>query len=170
MWFRSMFKSSARSSRGRQQSAADRKLQARRLLLESLEDRRLLAFLPAASYDAGVSPHVVVTADFNNDMHLDLAVANYNSSNVSVLLGNASGTFQPALNTPTDTTALSLAVGDFDGDGKLDLATANIRNVTVLKRNGDGGFAAPVRIGIDSWPTSVAVGDFNGDGNLDLGV
>src|SRR5207253_6982357 len=65
----------------------------------------------------------------------------------------------------------SAAVGDFNGDGKLDLAVANAgsKNVSVLLGNGDGTFKAPVNFGAPG-PQSVAVGDFNGDGNLDLAV
>ena len=65
----------------------------------------------------------------------------------------------------------SAAVGDFNGDGKLDLAVANAgsKNVSVLLGNGDGTFKAPVNFGAPG-PQSVAVGDFNGDGKLDLAV
>lgn len=170
MWFRSMLKSLVRSSRRRQKLVLDGKQRARRLLLEGLEDRRLLAFVPAVSYPAGSSPQAVVTADFNADGQFDLATANYTDGNVSVLLGNANGTFQPAKNSPTGAGPLSLAVGDFDEDGKLDLATANSTDVSVLKGDGLGGFAAPASIGIGSSPSSVAVGDFNVDGNMDLAV
>ena len=64
---------------------------------------------------------------------------------MSVLLGNGNGTFQPAVNSATGGAAVSLAVGDFNGDGKLDLATANSAAaiVSVLLGNGDGTFQAP---------------------------
>jgi hypothetical protein len=75
---------------------------------------------------------------------------------------------------------VSLAVGDFDGDHILDLATIGgydySGEVSVLLGNdnsagaGSGSFAAPTSVGIGSTPTSVAVGDFDGDGKLDLGV
>src|SRR5262245_61275476 len=170
MWFRSLFKSLTRSSRRCQQRAADHKLQARRLLLEGLEDRRLLAFLPAVNYAAGTNPQAVVAGDFNNDAVLDLAVANDGASTVSVLLGNSNGTFQAAQDSATGNYPQSLAVGDFNADGKLDLATANAGDVSVMLGNGNGTFLPPTNIDIGSRPQSVAVGDFNSDGKLDLGV
>ena len=67
---------------------------------------------------------------------------------------------------------LSVAVGDFNGDGKPDLAVANSgsNNVSVLLGNGDGTFQAAVNYGAGTEPYSVAVGDFNGDGKPDLAV
>ena len=118
----------------------------------------------------------MVTADFNHDTVLDLAVGNASNgssnSRVSVLLGNGDGSFQPARNSATGILPLSLAVGDFDGDGNRDLATANAYDVSVLLGNGDGTFQAPRSIGLGDgeYPQAVAVGDFNGDGLLDLGV
>src|SRR6478752_5577535 len=148
--------------------------------IEALEDRRLLAFSPLANYAVGQNPQAIASADFNNDHILDLAVANYSSSTVSVLLGNANGAFQPAQTSPTGPNPVSLAVGDFDGDHILDLATVGgysyAGEVSVLLGNdngagaGTGSFAAPTSVGIGSTPTSVAVGDFTGDGKLDLGV
>ena len=67
---------------------------------------------------------------------------------------------------------LSVAVGDFNGDGVEDLAVANhsSNNVSVLLGNGDGSFQAALDFGAGSSPRSVAVGDFNGDGRPDLAV
>jgi hypothetical protein len=150
--------------------------EARRLKVEALEDRRVLAFDLAVGYPVGDNPQAIVSADFTNDGVLDLAVANYNSSTVSVLVGNAAslgvgdGTFQPAPTSATGSYPRSLAVGDFDGDGNMDLATANAYDVSVLLGNSDGTFGAPSSLGVVGYPTSVAVGDFNGDGLLDLGV
>ncbi len=64
----------------------------------------------------------------------------------------------------------SVAVGDFNGDGKLDLVTANNvdNTVSVLLGNGDGTFASQVTYPVGNYPSSVATGDFNGDGKLDL--
>jgi hypothetical protein len=70
------------------------------------------------------------------------------------------------------TNPASVAVGDFNGDGKLDLAVANSasNNVSVLLGNGDGTFQAAVNYAVGTNPASVAVGDLNGDGKLDLAV
>jgi predicted NUDIX family NTP pyrophosphohydrolase len=99
-------------------------------------------------------------------------VANQLSDNVSVLLGNGDGTFQAAVNFGAGSLPLSVAVGDFNGDGVQDLAVANelSANVSVLLGNGDGTFQAVVNFGAGNFPSSVAVGDFNGDGAQDLAV
>jgi len=127
------------------------------------------AFLAPVSY-AGTSPQVVVTADFNGDGQLDLATANAGDHTVSVLLGNADGTFQTAQPSATGTGPQSLAVGDFNADGKLDLVTANAEDVIVLLGNGNGTFQPATNLGVAGNAQSVAVGDFNVDGKLDLGV
>src|SRR5207237_1346847 len=126
----------------------------------------------------GTGPLSVAVGDLNGDGRLDLAAANFTSSNVSVLLGNGAGGFAPAGGSPFaggGTGPMSVAVGDLNGDGRLDLATANqtSANVSVLLRNGAGRFAAaagsPFATG-GSGPRSVAVGDLNGDGKQDLAV
>lgn len=155
-----------RACRNHRRSRMDR----RRLFLEGLEERRVFALAAPVNYDAGNSPEAIVAADFNNDGVLDLATANRTDSTVSILLGNADGTFQPALTAPTGAGPLSLAVGDLNDDGSLDLATANAYDISVLQGNGDGTFDPPGSHSVPYSPSSVAVGDFNGDGKLDLGV
>ena len=74
---------------------------------------------------------------------------------------------------PTGTGPYSIAVGDFNGDGKADLVVANLSSntVSVLLGKSDGTFQTPVNYSVvSSGPTSVAVGDFNGDGKADLAV
>src|SRR5262245_43020725 len=95
---------------------------ARRARFETLDDRCMLSFTTPVDYPVGAVPGAVVTADFNNDGRDDVATAVGNS--VSVLLGNANGTLQPALTSPIGVYPQSLAVGDFDADGILDLAPA----------------------------------------------
>jgi len=98
-------------------------------------------------------------------------VANQSNS-VGVLLGNGDGTFQPAVNFGVGSSPASVAVGDFNGDGKADLAVANYgsNNVSVLLGKGDGTFQPAVNLSVGLNPLSVAVGDFNGDGRTDLAV
>ncbi len=96
----------------------------------------------------------MAVGDFNGDGKADLAVANYSSNNVSVLLGNGNGTFQAAVNYAAGTSPCSVAVGDFNGDGKADLAVANYssNSVSVLLGNGNGTFQAAVNYGAGSSP------------------
>ena len=88
----------------------------------------------------------------------------------SVLLGNGNGTFQARQSFGTGSQPYSVAVGDFNGDGKSDLVTADYdgNTASVLLGNGNGTFQAKQSFGTGSAPRSVAVGDFNGDGVKDL--
>jgi hypothetical protein len=88
----------------------------------------------------------------------------------SVLLGNGMGSFGTATSFAVGSTPRSVAVGDFNGDGRPDLATANggSSNVSVLLGNGMGSFGTATSFEVGSAPGSVAVGDFNGDGRPDL--
>jgi hypothetical protein len=136
------------------------------------------SFMAAAAgspFGVGAGPHSVARGDFNGDGIADLATANFDSGNVTVLLGNGSGGFDPASISPSTMGAnpIAVAVGDFNGDGNQDLAVANLGGgVTVLLGNGSGGFTvstgSPFAAGME--PEAVAVGDFNGDGIQDLAI
>lgn len=78
--------------------------------------------------------------------------------------------FGAATNYPVGTSPAGIAVGDFNGDGKPDVAVANTGsgNVSILLGKGDGTFLSAVNFSAGNNPTTVAVGDFNGDGKLDL--
>jgi hypothetical protein len=109
--------------------------------------------------------------DVNGDGHADLAVAN-SSGTVSVLMGNGSGGFAPAVNFAVGSGPPSVAVGDFNGDGHADLAVTNggDNTVSVLIGDGSGNFGTEPPIPVGTQPLSVAVRDFNGDGHADLAV
>jgi hypothetical protein len=115
---------------------------------------------------------VVVVGDFNGDGRQDLAVTNFDGGNVSILLGNGSGGFAAAAGSPVavGSGARSAAVGDFNGDGRQDLAVANTNSnsFSILLGNGDGTFAAAQESFVGGSPFSLVVGDFNGDGKLDV--
>ena len=118
-------------------------------------------FRPAVFYPAGDGPCAVVAGDFNGDGKLDLAVAdtgNYanDPGGVSILLGNGDGTFQPPVEYAAGNEPDALVAGDFNGDGKVDLAVADYGTVdfaggtdpgggSLLLGNGDGTFQAPER-------------------------
>src|SRR5262245_9833982 len=105
----------------------------RRPSLEALEDRALPAvnFAPAIHFGSASRPSSVAVGDFNGDGQQDLATANTDSNNVSVLLGNRDGSFPSAAHFGTGDRPVSVAVGDFNGDGLQDLATANSFSNTV---------------------------------------
>jgi FG-GAP-like repeat/Dockerin type I domain len=131
-------------------------------------------FQAAVNYAAGTNAISLVVADFNGDGKLDLAVGSLgagNTNQVSVLLGNGDGTFQAPLNSTVPGGGIDgLAVGDFNGDGKPDLASANYNssNVVIMLGNGDGTFRPAPNAVSALGPVSVAAGDINGDGKADL--
>jgi hypothetical protein len=128
----------------------------------------------------GTKPQSVAVGDFNLDGKPDIAVANYGSfpgpSSVTILLGDGSGGFTQPAGSPfgAGSESQSISIGDFNLDGKLDLAVANgaSNNVTILLGDGSGGFTQPAGspVGAGSYPRSVSVGDFNLDGKPDLAV
>jgi len=117
----------------------------------------------------------MVAADFNGDGIPDLAViTNADSPTVEILLGNGDGTFTAETTNPAISgIPLNFATGDFNGDGKTDLAvTENSGTIAILLGNGDGTFAASGSVNSASGgsPSPIVVADFNGDGKLDIAV
>jgi hypothetical protein len=133
------------------------------------------AFQPTVNYAAGNGPYFVAVGEFNGDNKVDLAVANFRysdvESTVSILLGNGDGTFGTPQNFRVGSQPDSLAVADFNGDQKSDLAVGDFSSgrVSILVGNGDGTFQNLENYGAGS-PSSIVVADFNGDTHLDLAV
>ena len=105
--------------------------------------------------------------DFNSDGITDLLVDDEDTGELTVLLGKGDGTFTVGQSMPFNTQ--SIAIADFNGDGKLDLALSGSAQTTILLGNGDGTFtAAPNQPQIGSF--QVVAADFNGDGKIDLAI
>ena len=129
----------------------------------------------ASSPSTGLHPDGITVGDFNGDGIVDLAVPNtgdnYNNGTVSILLGNGDGTFTAADTSPVvGVNPYAVAVGDFNGDGKADLAVIDQQQdtMTILLGNGDGTFIAAASPQVTSNAEAIAVADFNGDGKQDL--
>jgi hypothetical protein len=128
----------------------------------------------------GVNGSYLAVADLTGDGIPDLAVANPGNpflmdlGNVSALLGNGDGTFQPARTFSAGNYPNSVVVGDFTGDGIPDLAVTNYGasagtgGISILLGNGDGTFQAATSLFVGQNIVSLAVGDFNSDGFSDL--
>jgi hypothetical protein len=126
-------------------------------------------FAPATNINVpGFGAEYVAIADYNGDGIQDLAVGYLNSSFISILLGNGAGGFTAASNFTVPNGVQQIALGDFNSDGKIDLALATIPGLAVLLGNGNGQFGAANLLSTTATTTSVAVGDFNGDGVADL--
>jgi hypothetical protein len=136
-------------------------------------------FLPRMDSAAGPGPISVTRADFNRDGKLDLAVADINTPHfgpgrVSVLLGHGDGTFDAPIALQAGITAYAVRAGDFNADGKPDLAVATnldvFGSVAILLGNGNGTFQPQVSYTTGRFSVALSVGDFNGDGAADLAV
>lgn len=127
-------------------------------------------------YDPGaLTPNKFAFGDFNGDGVNDLATINSDSNSASVLLGNSDGTFNtpPKAIVSVGTSPMAGVAGDFNKDGKLDLAVViqSPANAVILLGNGDGTFQLTANsYSVGGSPASVVAFDYNADGNLDLAV
>lgn len=134
-------------------------------------------FADHVEYPVDTAPTSIVAADFDGDGRLDLATVNYpycdgsRPGSVSILLGRGDGSFPTHVEYPVEECPHRLAVGDLDGDGKLDIAVANWGSgISVLINRGGGTFAPKVTYASSLPLNGIAIGDLNADGIPDLVV
>ncbi len=122
----------------------------------------------------GTFPKHLAIGDFNGDNKPDLAVTNFSSNNVSILIGNGSGGFSPFATISVGTNPEGISVNDFNNDGIQDLAVAktNPGNLSIVLGQGNGTFQAAntVPLPTDSQPRFIKSADINTDGKADLVV
>jgi hypothetical protein len=124
----------------------------------------------------GSEPYSIAIGDFDNDKRLDIAVANYGTNNIGVLLGNGDGTFSTTVtfSTGDGSCPYAIALGDFNNDSKLDIVVANsaTNNILVLQGYGNGTFAIMTSYSTadKSQPSAIAISDFNNDNISDIVV
>jgi hypothetical protein len=134
-----------------------------------------------AEFAVGLRPYWVVVGDINLDGRPDLISANFADNTVSVLLnatlpGSSPVSFQPRVDFPTGDRTVSVAVGDLNGDGRPDVATANYtpNTVSVLLNSTPPGATTPsflpnlVDFPAGETPGSIAIADLDGNGKPDL--
>jgi len=137
-----------------------------------------LAAIPSTGFSS--DPTAITTADFNGDGNLDLAVVNYGNpsfgnfnpaGSIWVMLGRGDGTFTPQTEMIGRNHLTSIAVGDFNADGKPDLVVSDFAGLPeVMLGNGDGTFGPQKNPLTISTAGAVAVADFNGDGITDIAI
>jgi hypothetical protein len=138
-------------------------------------------FIAGGSYQAGLVPVAIEAGDFDGDGNLDLAVLNFGTAptpgSVTILLGKPDGSFKNSNTYTVGENSATIAVGDFTGDGRPDLAVgfdgaveASQSQVMIFTNNGDGSFQswAVLTALVPGGIRSVTAGDFDGDGRLDL--
>ena len=128
------------------------------------------------SSGSGSKPYAAALADFNNDGHLDLVVANYGVHTVRIYLLDARGDVYATkvYSTGNGSTPCSVAVGELNNDNCSDIVVANCEadNLFILFGFGNGTFTAGITYstGSGSHPHSVVIADFNNDHVMDIGV
>ena len=130
------------------------------------------SFIHTADFPISNTPLNLVIGDFNGDAKLDLVVPHVGGSSVTMLRGNGMGGFVTAGESFAGGNGGSFPgalAADFNGDGKLDLATLNSSGfVAVLLGNGLGALSDGAHYSVSDNPSAIASGDFNGDGKRDL--
>lgn len=136
------------------------------------------SFSTKLDFTTGTKPQSISTGDFDRDGRPDIAIANYASNTISLfrntsVIGTIS--FATKVDFTTGQGPISVSTGDFDGDGKLDLAVANAisAKVSVFKNTSSVGtisFASKVDFTTGSGPIYVSKDDLDGDGKIDIAI
>ena len=134
-------------------------------------------FQAARIVNVGGYPTALSAADLNADGKVDLVATDGSSGSdlgqaVEVLIGNGDGTFQSGVRYSTGQSPNGVAVADFNGDGKLDVAVSNSgsNTLSVFLGNGDGTFQPAANYPAAYYPEEIAAADLNGDGKPDIVV
>lgn len=127
-------------------------------------------FTASALTPIGNDDDAFAVADFNQDGIPDLVSTNYESNQLSILLGKGDGTFLPLPRLAADYEPDQVATGDFNADGIADIAVTyrDAANVAVMLGKGDGTFTAANHFSAGPDTQSIVVADVNGDGILDI--
>ncbi len=155
-------------------------------ILQNMSTLGNIAFAPRVDFATGDYPQGLAVGDLDGDGKPDLAVANYNSGTISVFrnIGVVGGdittnSFAPRVDFPALATAFPIAIGDLDGDGKLDLvvggengsqAISVYRNTSTVGSITTNSFAPPVNFAAPGWVNSLTLADLDGDGKLDIAL
>lgn len=133
-------------------------------------DPNLRAFQAVYTFSAPQAEGLAV-GDFNHNGNLDLAVTDYSNNTITLLLDfdPTTHTFLSTATYSTDGFPISIGAGDFNGDGKTDLAVACAGSVDFFLGNGDGTFQTSVAFA-NPYDSTLTVEDFNGDGKADLAI
>lgn len=131
------------------------------------------SFDPDSTYETDDAPVSVAIGDLTGNGVLDVVTANpvaFDENNISVLLGNGDGTFEAHQTFNVARSPESVAIGDLNGDGDLDVVTVNsgAANISVLLGNGDGTFQTQHTFGVGNTPIAIGIGDLTGNGILDV--
>ena len=147
-------------------------------LLRNTSSGATISFAPVQTFatGTGTAPYGVIMGDLDGDGKLDIITANSGTANVSVLRNTTAGTtfsFAAVRTFGVGNSPYTVAVGDLNSDGLLDVVTANngSSNVSVLRNTTTGttvSFSATVNFAVGTQPVGLALGDVNSDGKLDV--
>lgn len=154
-------------------------------IFKNTSSRGNISFVAKVDFAADSGPQAIAIGDLDGDGLPDIAVANLNASTVSLFrnLGEQGmidgNSFAPAVNLSAPATADSIALGDLDGDGKLDMVVGGAsgphkisvyRNIASSGNLNTGSFAPAVDFATSGWVNYIALADLDGNGKLDIAV